>query len=135
MAKVVNINHVGVVVRDYEKSLPFWQGLLGIDLKCVEYVPSMKINLAWLPINTGFIELLEPTTTDGNEYFDFLQTCGPGVHHVCVEVDDINGMVEKLKQNNVKFRNDSIIDLPGRKLIFLDPDCCDGVIVELYELI
>jgi len=98
-------------------------------------VPSMKINLAWLPINTGFIELLEPTTTDGNEYFDFLQTCGPGVHHVCVEVDDINGMVEKLKQNNVKFRNDSIIDLPGRKLIFLDPDCCDGVIVELYELI
>ncbi len=135
MAKVVNINHVGIVVPDNEKSLKFWHDLLGINLKYVECVPSMNINLAWLPINTGFIELLEPTTTEGNEYYDYLNSSGPGVHHVCLEVDDINGMVEKLKENKVKFRSDSIINLPGRKLIFLDPDCCDGVIVELYELI
>jgi len=135
VAKVVNINHVGIVVHNNAKSLKFWRDLLGVNLKCVESVPSMDINLAWLPINTGFIELLEPTTTEDNEYFEFLQSSGPGVHHVCLEVDDINGMVEKLKENNVRFRSDSIICLPGRKLIFLDPGCCDGVTVELYELL
>jgi len=135
VAKVVNINHVGIVVQDNAKSLKFWRDLLGVNLKCVEPVPSMNINLAWLPINTGFIELLEPTTTKDNEYFEFLQSSGPGFHHVCLEVDDIDGMVEKLKENNVRFRSDSIIYLPGRKLIFLDPGCCDGVIVELYELL
>lgn len=135
MAKVVNINHVGIVVQDNEKSLKFWRDLLNVNLKCIEPVPSMEINLAWLPINTGFIELVEPITTESNEYYNFLQTCGPGVHHVCLEVDDIYGMVEKLKENNVRFRSDSVIDLPGRKLIFLDPSCCDGVMVELYELL
>lgn len=135
MAKVVNINHVGIVVQDNAKSLRFWHDILGVSIKCVEYVPSMNINLAWLPINTGFIELLEPITSESNEYFDFLKSSGPGVHHVCLEVDDINEMVEKLKENDIKFRSDSIINLPGRKLIFLEPGCCDGVIVELYELL
>ncbi len=134
MAKVVNINHIGVVVQSNDQSLKFWRDILGIQLDRFEHVPSMNINLAWMPVNQGFIELLEPTTTEGNEYQDFLSSHGPGVHHVCVEVDDIEAMADKLRENHIKIKDDAVLSLPGRKLAFLDPTSCDGVVVELYEL-
>ena len=134
MAKVVNINHIGIVVNDIGKSLQFWQDILGIDLEYLESVPSFNVDLAFLPIDKTRIELLKPTSTQSNEYYEFLQSRGPGFHHICLEVDNINEMLEKLKSHNVKLKNDTAIELPGRKLAFLEPEGCDGVIIELYEL-
>ena len=134
MAKVVNINHIGIVVNDIEKSLQFWHDVLGIDLESFESVPSFNVDLAFLHIDKSRIELLKPTSTQNNEYYELLQSRGSGFHHICLEVDNINEMLEKLKSHNVKLKNETAIELPGRKLAFLEPDGCDGVIVELYEL-
>ncbi|HNR02666.1 MAG TPA: VOC family protein [Anaerolineaceae bacterium] len=134
MVKVVNIDHIGIVVPDIMKSLNFWQGVLGIDLDYIENVPSMDLDLAWLPVNKTRLELLEPTSAEGNEYHEFLKQHGPGFHHLCVVVDDLEEMVQKIKEKNIKVKDDEIIELPGRKLVFLDPQETDGVIVELYEL-
>jgi len=134
MTQATNIHHVGIVVNDYQKSLKFWQDILGIDLDYVENVADMNLNLAWLPLGKTRIELLEPTSTENNDYYAQLASTGAGFNHLCVEVDDIHEMVEKLKANHIKLKEDSIIELPGRKLIFLEPECCDGVRVELYEL-
>jgi methylmalonyl-CoA/ethylmalonyl-CoA epimerase len=135
MSKIVNINHIGIVVRNIDKSLQFWQNVLGIDLDYTESVPSMNLELAWFPVNATRIELLEPTTEEQNEYADFLKEKGPGVHHICLEVDDIDAMLSRLKDNGVKLKDEVAIELPGRKLAFLQPEDCDGVIVELYELL
>jgi methylmalonyl-CoA epimerase len=134
MTQVTNIHHIGIVVNNYQKSLKFWQDILGIDLDYVENVASMNLNLAWLPVGKTRIELLEPTSTEDNEYYAQLTSTGAGFNHLCVEVDDIGEMVKKLKENNIRLKGESIIELPGRKLIFLEPECCDGVCVELYEL-
>jgi methylmalonyl-CoA epimerase len=134
MAKVVNINHVGIVVNNISKSLHFWHDVLGIDLDYLESVPSFNVDLAFLRIDKSRIELLKPTSKQSNEYYEFLNSRGPGFHHICLEVDDIDEMLEKLRFNNIKMKNETAIELPGRKLAFLEPECCDGVIVELYEL-
>lgn len=134
MKTIKNINHIGIVVPDIQKSLRFWRDILGIQLDYLENVPSMDLDLAWLPIGTTRIELLEPTSDLGNEYHDFLKNCGPGVHHICLEVDDIDTMIQRLKANHIRLKNEEPVDLPGRKLVFLDPEDTDGVIVELYEL-
>ena len=134
MAKVVNIDHIAVVVEKNEKSLSFWQDILGIDLDYTEAVPSMNINLAWLPVGKTRVELIEATTQEDNEYYDFLKENGPGLHHVCVEVDDIDEMLDTLKKNNIKLKDQVAQQLPGRKIAFLEPESCDGVVVELYEI-
>lgn len=134
MAKVININHIGIVVHDLEKSLKFWQDILGINLGYTESVPTYNVDLAFLPVNKTRIELMKPTSTQGNEYYELLQSRGPGFHHICLEVDDIDEMLEELKANNVRLKDEVAIELPGRRLAFLEPDSSDGVIVELYEL-
>ena len=134
MAKVQNIDHIAIVVEKNDNSLKFWQDILGIDLDYTESVPSMNINLAWLPVGKTRVELIEATTEENNEYYDFLQKNGPGLHHICVEVDDIEEMMETLKKNNIKLKDQEPQQLPGRKLAFLEPESCDGVVVELYEI-
>lgn len=134
MARVVNIHHIGIIVPNIEKSLQFWQNILGINLDYVEDVISMNLELAWLPIQNTRIELLQPTSKEGNEYYDFLHTRGSGVHHICIEVDDIDEMLQKLKDDHVNLKNETALTLPGRRLAFLEPEGTDGIIVELYEL-
>ena len=134
MAKVVNIDHIAVVVEKNDESLNFWQNILGIDLDYKESVPSMNIDLAWLPVGKTRIELIEAKTETDNEYYDFLKKNGPGMHHICVEVDDIDEMMATLKENNIKLKDQVPQQLPGRKIAFLEPESCDGVVVELYEI-
>lgn len=134
MAKVVNIDHIAVVVEKNDESLNFWQNILGIDLDYTESVPSMNIELAWLPVGKTRIELIEATTEKDNEYYDFLKKNGPGMHHICVEVDNIEEMLNTLKENNIKLTDQVPQQLPGRKIAFLEPESCDGVVVELYEI-
>ena len=134
MAKVININHVGIVVPDIKKTLTFWQDILGINLDYREEVPTMNLDLAWLPVGKSRIEFLTPTSEEGNEYYEFLKSKGPGFHHICLEVDNIDEMLNKLKENNIRLKDEVAVELPGRKLAFLDPEDTDGVIVELYEL-
>lgn len=134
MAKIININHIGIVVHDIEKSLKFWQDILGINLDYTESVATYNVDLAFLSVEKTRIELLKPTSTQGNEYYELLQSRGPGFHHICLEVDDIDEMLEELKANNVRLKDEVAIELPGRRLAFLEPESSDGVIVELYEL-
>jgi methylmalonyl-CoA/ethylmalonyl-CoA epimerase len=134
MPKIENIDHLGIVVKDIAKSLNFWQNILGINLDYQEEVPSMNLDLAFLSIGKTRIELLEPTSTQGNEYYDFLRSRGQGFHHICLEVDNIEEMLERLRANNIKLKDETAIELPGRKLAFLNPESCDGVVIEIYEL-
>lgn len=94
----------------------------------------MNLDLAWLPVGKTRVELLEPTSSEDNEYHDFLKQHGSGIHHLCLVVDNLEEMVKKIKDNNIRVKSEALIELPGRKLVFLDPEDTDGVLVELYEI-
>jgi methylmalonyl-CoA/ethylmalonyl-CoA epimerase len=134
MAKITKINHVAIVVSDIDTSLNFWQDALGLVLHHVEDVPSQKAMVAFLPVGDSEVELVKPTAEDSGTA-KFLRERGPGMHHLCFEVDDLDGMIDRLKEKGVRLINESPIVLEGRRLIFIHPKSTDGVLVELYQLI
>lgn len=133
MPSITRINHVAVVVDDLEKSLSFWRDALGIDLHELRDVPAEQSKVAFLPLEGSEVELVEPTTADSG-IAKYLAKRGPGMHHLCLEVDDLAGMLAQLKARNVRLINEEPrIAADGRKYAFVHPESTGGVLVELYE--
>jgi len=134
MAEIKKINHVAIAVSDMEGVLGFWRDGLGLKVERVEEVPSQKAVVAFIPVGDIEIELVKPTAEDTG-VAKFLTERGGGMHHLCVEVDDIAGMLADLKAKGVRLINETSLELPGRKMAFVHPKSTGGVLVELYELL
>ena len=134
MPKITAINHVAVVVNDMEKALTFWRDALGIELHELRDVPAEKSQIAFLPIAGAEVELVMPTTDDSG-IAKYLAKRGPGMHHLCLEVDDIIGMMSYLKAKDIRLINEEPrTAADGKKYVFIHPESTGGVLVELYQL-
>ena len=134
MSKVRAINHIAVVVDDMEKSLAFWRDALGLELHELRDVPAEKSQVAFLPLAGSEIELVKPTSDDSG-IAKYLAKRGPGMHHVCVEVDDIDGMLAQLKSKGIRLINEEPrIAADGKKYAFVHPESTSGVLLELYQI-
>jgi methylmalonyl-CoA/ethylmalonyl-CoA epimerase len=134
MPKVKQINHVAVVVEDMEKALSFWRDALGMELHGLRDVPAEKSQVAFLPLSGSEVELVQPTTDDSG-IAKYLAKRGPGMHHICLEVDDIEGMLSHLKSQGVRLINEQPrVATDGKKYAFLHPESTSGVLVELYQI-
>ena len=131
--KPIKINHVAIAVQDIDAALKFWEQTFGLELDHVEDVPSQKSKVAFLPLGESEIELVQPTTTDSG-LASFLEKRGEGMHHICIEVEDIDATLAELKSKGVRLINDVPEELPGRKMAFIHPKAANGVLVELYQL-
>lgn len=133
MSQIKKINHVAIVVKDIDESLKFWETALGLKLDHVEDVPSQASKVAFIPVGEGEIELVQPTNSDSG-MAAYLEKRGEGMHHLCIEVDDIEAKMQELKDAGVRLINQSPEVLPGRKMAFIHPKSTSGVLVELYEI-
>lgn len=134
MPHVKQINHVAVVVDDMEKALSFWRDALGMQLHEVRNVPAEKSQVAFLPLSGSEVELVQPTTDDSG-IANYLAKRGPGMHHICLEVDDIEGMMAQLKSKGVRLINEEPRTAnDGKKYAFIHPESTSGVLVELYQI-
>jgi methylmalonyl-CoA/ethylmalonyl-CoA epimerase len=134
MPKIKQVNHVAIVVEDMEKSLIFWRDALGIELHGLRNVPAEKSLVAFLPVAGSEIELVQPTTDDSG-IAKYLVKRGPGMHHLCFEVDDIEGMLAQLKAKGVRLINDEPrTTADGKKYAFVHPESTSGVLVEFYQI-
>jgi methylmalonyl-CoA/ethylmalonyl-CoA epimerase len=134
MAKITKINHIGIAVNNIEESLPFWTEGVGLRLHHIEEVARQKSKVAFLPIGESDIELVAPTADDST-IVKFLADKGQGMHHLCLETDDIVGMLADLKAKGIRLINETPIEEPGRKMAFVHPKSTGGVLVELYEVV
>ena len=133
MSNVKRINHVAVVVGDLEQSLSFWRDALGLEMHELRDVPAEQSEVAFLPLAESEIELVRPTTDDSG-IAKYLAKRGPGMHHICLEVDDMEAMLAQLKTRGVRLINEAArIAADGRKYAFVHPESTGGVLVELYE--
>lgn len=134
MPRIKAVNHIAVVVDDMEKSLAFWRDALGIELHELRHVPSENSQVAFLPLEGAEIELVKPTTDDSG-IAKYLAKRGPGMHHLCLEVDDIHAMIARLKGMNVRLINEEPrTAADGKKYAFIHPESTGGVLVELYQI-
>ena len=134
MPKINAINHIAVVVEDMEKSISFWRDALGIEMHELRDVPAESSQVAFLPVGDSEIELVLPTTQDSG-IAKYLAKRGPGMHHLCLEVDDIEGMMSQLKAKGVRLINEEPrTAADGKKYAFIHPASASGVLVELYQI-
>jgi len=133
MPTIKRIHHVAVVVNDLDQSLSFWRDALGMDLHELRDVPAEQSQVAFLPLAGTEVELVRPTTTDSG-IAKYLAKRGPGMHHLCLEVDDVAGMLAQLKAKGVRLINEEPrVAADGRKYAFVHPESTGGVLVELYQ--
>ena len=134
MPTVKRINHIAVVVEDMEKALAFWRDALGMELQELREVPAEASQVAFLPLNGSEVELVRPTSDDSG-IARYLEKRGPGMHHLCLEVDDIAAMLEKLAASGVRLINtEPRVAADGKLYAFIHPEATGGVLVELYQV-
>jgi methylmalonyl-CoA/ethylmalonyl-CoA epimerase len=134
MAKLARINHLAIVVEDVEAALGFWRDALGLPLQKREVNQREEVEIAFLPLGESEIELLAPTN-DNSGVAKYLAKRGAGMHHVCIEVDDISAMMEQLRAKGIELINDAPkTNEQGVRYCFIHPKSAFGVMVELYEL-
>ncbi len=131
--KPIKINHIAIVVRDIDASLDFWVKAFGLQVDHIEDVPSQASKVAFLPVGESEVELVQPTSTDSG-MAAYLEKRGEGMHHLCIEVEDIDAALAHLKALDVRLINAEPEVLPGRKMAFIHPKAANGVLIELYQL-
>lgn len=134
MPHVKQINHVAIVVDNMEKALSFWCDALGMELHELRDVPAEKSQVAFLPLPGSEVELVQPTTDDSG-IAKYLAKRGPGMHHICLEVDDVEEMMARLRSKGVRLINEEPrTAADGKKYAFIHPESTSGVLVELYQI-
>ena len=118
MAKITKINHVAIAVPEVDAALTFWRDAMGLAVDHIEDVPSQKATVVFIPVGESEVELVRPTSDDTG-VAKFLAERGGGMHHLCFEVDDIDGMLTQLKEKGVRLINETPLDLPGRRMAFV----------------
>ncbi len=134
MPEIKKINHVAVLVDDLDRSLKFWRDILGLELSHIADLPQEVARIAFLPLGESEIELVQPTSS-GSGLSRYLEKRGPGMHHLCLEVDDLSEILQHLKANDIQLINEE--PRPGengRLYAFIHPKSTNGVLVELYQL-
>ena len=131
--KILGIEHIGIAVDDLNETSSFWGNILNILHTHTEVVESEEVKTTIYDTKKGKIELLSPSTPS-SLIKKFIKNRGPGIHHVCLEIDDVNHAIIKLEENNIELINNKPkIGAEGYKIIFIHPKSTGGVLVELAE--
>jgi methylmalonyl-CoA/ethylmalonyl-CoA epimerase len=129
----MKINHLGIATQDIEHALQFWGDALGLKNIYTETVEDQKVRIAMLPLGESRIELLEPTSED-SPISKFLEKRGGGIHHIAVEVEDIEAALAKLRAHGMRLIDESPrIGAEGCLVAFVHPSSASGVLLELVQ--
>jgi len=129
----MKISHLGIATKGIDEALKFWQDALGLENVHTEEVAEQKVRVAMLPIGETKIELLEPTADD-SPIAKFLEKRGGGIHHIAVEVEDIEASLAKLKSEGARLIDEQPrIGAEGCLIAFVHPASTGGVLLELIQ--
>jgi len=130
---VRKVSHIAIAVPDIEQAAKFYEEKLGLRLVGREDVAGSKVTVGFIPVGETRIELVQPAAPD-SPITKFLETRGPGLQHICFEVDDVAAELKRLDSAGVKL----IDKVPhpgahGTMVGFIHPASTGGVLVELSQ--
>ena len=130
---IKKIDHIAIAVHNLEESAKFYRDFLGLSLGSVEEIEGMDAKVGFIAIGETTIELVQPTKEDSG-LAKFLAARGPGIHHICLEVDDIGAELRTYKEKGALL----IDETPrkgahGMKVAFMHPKTSGGVLIEICE--
>ena len=123
--------HVGIAVQTLDALVPFYRDVLGLPSVALDDADGARI--AGFAAGESIVELLESVRSD-SPIGKFVATRGPGIHHLCFAVDDLDAAIERCRGAGIRL----IDEIPrpgadGRPITFLHPSATGGVLVELTE--
>lgn len=125
------IAHVGLAVRSLDDILPFYRDVLGMPETTL--ADSDGARIAGLVAGETLVELLEPATAD-SPIDRFISRRGPGIHHICFAVDNLDATLERCRAAGIRLIDEAPrVGAEGKRIAFLHPASTSGVLVELSE--
>jgi methylmalonyl-CoA/ethylmalonyl-CoA epimerase len=129
----MQIHHIAIAVEDLDKALNFYRDALGLGITARKHVPAEGVEIAFLPAGDAEIELLRPLDPD-NSIGRFIAKRGEGIHHICLQVDDIAAAVSRLEGQGAHMATEIRAHPDGTRYAFVHPRSANGVLTELYEV-
>ena len=126
----MKIDHIAIAVNDVEESAKVYQQALGVDSVEFETVESEGVKIAIIELENGRIELMQPTN-DSSPIKKFLDKKGQGLHHMALDVDNIESEVERMDGCGIQFLGKIRPGSAGTKVTFIHPKSLHGVLAEL----
>ena len=126
------LDHIGIAVTELEASIKAYE-TLGFTVESIDDVPGFGVKVAFLPMESGAVELVQPVAED-SAMAKFLAKKGQGIHHLCFEVEDIRAELARLAEAGVQ-----LVDAEPREgahgtlVAFLHPKSTGGVLIELAQ--
>ena len=129
----MKINHLGIATKGIDEALKFWGDALGLENVHTETVADQKVRVAMLPIGETRIELLE-ATSDDSPIAKFVEKRGGGIHHIAVEVENIEASLAKLKAEGMRLIDETPrVGAENCLVAFVHPSSANGVLLELVQ--
>ena len=131
--KIKGVHHIAVAVDDIEKYSKIFKMLFGIDAGDIEPNKANSVSLSFVDFNNCEVEFLEPLD-EKSSIAKFLAKRGPGIHHFCVQVEDIHQALRELKEKNIELIDEVPRQGAGGSLIaFIHPESAGGILIELKQ--
>ncbi|KAI9286369.1 methylmalonyl-CoA epimerase mitochondrial precursor [Umbelopsis sp. AD052] len=132
--KLGQLNHVAIAVPDLEKSTQFYKTVMGAQVSGVQELPEHGVSTVFVSLGNTKIELLHPLG-EKSPIAKFLEkNKDGGIHHICIEVDDVYAAIKDLTAKNIRALNpEPKIGAHNKPVVFLHPKDCGGVLVELEQ--
>lgn len=128
----LKLDHIGIAVQSLAEGAAFYEAL-GLAVGGTEEVSDQRVKVAFLPIGDTRLELLEPTSAD-SPIAKHLEKRGPGLHHLCVQVDDIEAAMAHLASAGFRLLSDEPqVGAHGCRVCFVHPKSTGGVLLELSQ--
>jgi len=132
VCRAEHINHVCIAVRNLDATLEFYEKMFGVKSKGIEEIEDQGVLAALVRIGGSQLEFIQPLEESGS-VARFIESRGESVHHICLEVDDLQGKLDILDEQGLR-----LIDRSPRKglsgmIAFLHPSTTGGILYELVD--
>lgn len=131
--RLEELNHIGIAVRNLEEGKKLFCEILGFEFKAEKTLTERGVRVAFLETGNTSIELLEGIGAQ-SAVTKFLERHGPGIHHLCFRVDDIERVLGELADSGLRLIDETARPgAEGRPVAFIHPKSTSGVLIELEE--
>jgi methylmalonyl-CoA epimerase len=129
----MKLDHIGIATPTIDEGLAIWRDALGLEPHVTEEVAEQGVKVCMLPVGDTHVELLEPLSSD-SAVGKFLAKRGPGIHHIAIEVQDINASLAELKKKGARLIDETPrVGARGCLVAFIHPSSTNGVLLELVQ--
>jgi methylmalonyl-CoA/ethylmalonyl-CoA epimerase len=129
----MKLDHIGIATNSIEEGLAVWRDALGLKVDSTEEVTEQGVKVCMLAVGDTHVELLEPLGAE-TSVGKFLAKRGPGMHHIAIEVADINASLAELKSKGARLIDETPrVGAAGCLVAFVHPSSVNGVLLELVQ--